>query len=191
MEFSLPAVQGGLGTFFQRRAIPDPALARVAGQFEILREFERIGGTRVFAQSAEHTAAQIVSEVGQLFAAGFFVAFARDHDQVLGARQRAKVARNAHGLVRVGVHVEPRRSSVALRNLRPLQRILLGVDLLGILIAKGDLQPLKEVDQEDFAEQARHAHDGVSISPKSRFPKPCGSNKTIKDVLCVPLCPLW
>src|SRR5712691_6277748 len=95
----------GLRTLFQRLAIPDPAFASIAGKFEILRTFERVDGTGVFAETAEHAAAQVVGEVGELLAAGVFVARARDHDQILRAGQRTQVARNAHGLVGTWIDV--------------------------------------------------------------------------------------
>jgi hypothetical protein len=165
-KFSLSLVQRGLWTFFQRLAIPDPAFARIAGEFEILRQFESVGGTRIFAQPAEHAAAQVVGKVGEFFAASFFVAFAGDDNQMLGTCQSAQVARNAHRLVSIGIHVQPWRTAVALGHLRPLQRILLGIDLLGVLIAEGNLQSLDQVHEKDFAQQAWHAHNAVSIPLK-------------------------
>ena len=36
-------------TLFQSLPVPDPALTRIAGKFEILREFEGIHGTGVLA----------------------------------------------------------------------------------------------------------------------------------------------
>ena len=152
-----------LRALFQRLAVPYPSLARVAGELEILGEFQRIRRARILAQPAEHAAAQIVGKVGEFLAAGLFVSFARNHDQMLGTRQRAQITRDAHGLVRVRVHVEPWRTSVTLGYLRPLQWILLGVNLFGILVAEGDLQPLKQVYQKDFPEQVWHAHNAVSI----------------------------
>ena len=156
-----------LRTFFQRLAVPDPAFAGVAGEFEILREFERVDGTGIFAEAAEHAAAQVVGEVGEFLAAGLLVARAGDHDQIFRAGQRAQVAGDAHGLVGVRIDVEPGRAAIALGHLRPLHGILLGIDFLGILIAEGDLQSLQKVDKKNFAEQAWHAHIGVSISPGS------------------------
>jgi hypothetical protein len=153
-----------LRTFFQRLAIPDPAFASVAGEFEILREFEGIDGTSVLAEATEHAAAQVVGEVGQFLAAGLLVARARYHDQIFRASQRAQVTGDTHGLVGIGINIQPRRAPVPLRHLRPLQGILLGIDLLGILVAERDLQPLKQVDQKNFAEQALHSHDDASIS---------------------------
>ena len=42
---------------FQRLSIPDHAFAGIAGEFEILGQFERIRGTGILAQSAEHAPA--------------------------------------------------------------------------------------------------------------------------------------
>jgi len=50
-------IQRGLRTFFERLAVPDPAFAGVAGEFEILGKFEGVDGTGVFAKPAEHAAA--------------------------------------------------------------------------------------------------------------------------------------
>src|SRR5579863_10738800 len=38
--YQLPLILRRLRTFFQRLAVPDPAFAGVAGEFEILRQFE-------------------------------------------------------------------------------------------------------------------------------------------------------
>jgi hypothetical protein len=157
-RFGLALVLGGLRTFFQSLAVPDPALAAVAGQLEILRQFQRVGGTRILAQPAEHAAAQIVSEIGEFFSARFLVTLARDHNQVLRTRQCTQVAGDAHGLVGIWIDVQPGRSAVALGHSWPLQRILLGIDLFRILVAEGDFQSLQQVNQENFAKQARHTH---------------------------------
>jgi len=161
------AVLRGLGTFFERLAIPDPTFASVAGQLEILREFESVDRTGIFTEAAEHAAAQIVGEVGEFLTASLLVARARDHDQIFRASQCAQVAGNAHGFVGVRVDVEAGRATVALRHLRALHRILLGVNLSRILVAERDLQPLEKVDQKDFAEKALHPHDGASITLNS------------------------
>lgn len=50
-------IESWLRTFFQRLTIPDPTFASVAGEFEILREFERVDWTSIFAQATEHAAA--------------------------------------------------------------------------------------------------------------------------------------
>src|SRR6266851_3575615 len=167
----LLTVLRGLRAFFKRLAVPDPTLAGVAGELEILRQFESVDRTGVLAQAAEHAAAQVVGEIGKFLAAGLLVALARDHDQIFGTSQRTQIAGNAHGLIRVGVHVEARCAAITLGHLRPFQRILLGIDFLGILIAERNLQSLKQIDQEDFAEQAWHPHIGVSIPLTRESPK--------------------
>ena len=78
------AVQGGLRTALQRLEVPDHAFAIVAGELEILSEFEGIGGAGIFTEAAEHAAAQVVGKLDQLFAPGLFIALAGDDDQVLG-----------------------------------------------------------------------------------------------------------
>jgi hypothetical protein len=163
-SFELLFVESWLRTFFQRLAIPYPAFAGVTGEFEILREFESVYGTRVLAESAEHAAAEIVGKIGELLAAGLLVARAGDDDQIFRAGQRTQIAGNAHGLIGVWIDVEPGRAAVTLGHLRPFHGILLGVDFLGILVAERDLQSLKKVDEKNLAEQAGHPHNGVSIS---------------------------
>jgi hypothetical protein len=170
---NLPLILRGLRALFQGFAVPDPAFAGIAGEFEILREFEGVNGASVFAEAAEHAAAQVVGEVGEFLAAGVLVAGAGNHNQILRTRQRAQVAGNAHGLVRVGVNVQARRSAVALGHLRPLQRILLGIDLLGILVPERDLQSLQQINEEDFAQKTRHAHDAASIPLNRRIAQTC------------------
>ena len=96
---------------------------------------------------------------------------------MLGASQRAQVAGDAHGLVGIGIDVQPGRSTIALRHLWTLQRILLGVDLLWVLIAKGDFQTLEQIDEEDFAQQAGHPHielkDIIIVLIAEVAPEPC------------------
>jgi hypothetical protein len=155
-------IQGWLRTFFQRFAIPDPAFARVAGELEILREFERIDRTGIFAEAAEHAAAQVVGKICKLLAASLLIARTGYDDQILRARHGAEIAGNAHGLVGIDINVEPRRATKALGDLGPLHRILLGVDFLGILITKSDLHPLQQVEEENLAQQIGYRHNGVA-----------------------------
>jgi len=135
----------GLGPFFQQLAIPDGAFPGVVGQLEILRQFQSVRRTGVLAKPAEHAAAQVVSESGEFLAAGFLVSFTGNDDQMLRACQSAEVAGDTHGLVRVGIHVEPWRSAIAFCHLWSLQRILLGVDLFGVLVTKSYAQALHQV----------------------------------------------
>src|SRR6266446_4328867 len=61
----LLAVLRRLLTLFESLAVPDPAFPRVAGELEILRQLQGVDGTSVFAEAAEHAAAQVVGEVGE------------------------------------------------------------------------------------------------------------------------------
>jgi hypothetical protein len=167
----------GLRTLFQGFAIPYPAFAGIAGEFEILREFERVDGTGVFTEAAEHAAAQIVGEVGKFFAARVLVAGAGDDDEIFGTCDSAEVAGDTHRLVGIGIDIKAGGSAIALGDLRALQRVLFGIDLPGILITEGDLQSLKKIDEEDFAQQTRHAHDGVRIPLTGRTVE---SSKTLR-----------
>ena len=94
-ESDLLTVQGGLRTRLQGLAVPDHTLTIVAGEFEILRQLECVGRTSIFAQTAKHTAAQVIGKVNQFLAASLFIALAGHHDQVLGTSQSAQIARNA------------------------------------------------------------------------------------------------
>src|SRR6202451_2585734 len=139
---SLLPILGRLWTLFPRLAFRDGSFAGIAGELEVLGQFQRIHGTGVLAEPTEHATAQVVGKVGEFLAAGLLVACARDHDEVLRTGERAQIAGNAHGLVGIGIHIQPRRAAIALGYLRPLQRILLGINLPWILVAKRDLQAL-------------------------------------------------
>src|SRR5260370_27691996 len=88
----------GLRTLVQRLAIPDPAFASIAGQFEILRKFERVDGTGVLAEAAEHAAAQVVGEVGEFLAAGGVLAGPGEHAKILPAGPPPHAAPTPHAL---------------------------------------------------------------------------------------------
>jgi hypothetical protein len=83
---------------------------------------------------------------------------------MLGARQGTEIAGDAHGLIGIGIDIESRRATIALGDLRPLQRILLGIGFLGILIAEGDPETLQQVDEKYFAEQVWHSHRAQNIT---------------------------
>jgi hypothetical protein len=151
-----------LRTFFERLAVPDPALTGVAGQFEILCKFESVDRARIFTQAAEHATAEVVGEIGEFFAPCLLVACARNYDQILRACQRAQIAGNTHGFVGIGIHVQARRAPVSLGNLRPLQGILLSVGFLRVLIAERDLQSLQKVDEKNLTHQRGHPHMRVA-----------------------------
>src|SRR5258707_11079048 len=97
----LLSVHGRLRTFFERLEVPNHAFASVVRELEILGKFERIGRASIFAQAAKHAAAQVVSKLRELFAAGFFIALAGNDDQVFRTSHRAQITGNAEGLVGV------------------------------------------------------------------------------------------
>src|SRR5260370_23727647 len=160
----LLSAHGRLRTLFQRLEGPDHAFAGVVRELEILGKFERIGRASIFAQTAEHATAQVVGEFYELFAAGFFIALAGNNDQVFRAGHRAQVGGNRESLVGIGVDVQPRRASVALGYLRPLQRILLGVDFLGMLISERHAKSLHQVHQKHLPQEVGDSHNTHRIT---------------------------
>ena len=128
---------GRSGSNFQAVPIPDGAFAIVMSHLEILSQLKAIGGASVLAQSAEHAARSVVSERGQNFSPCGVVSQPSHHDQVFRAGQRAQIAGNAKQFARLGIHVQPRCAAIALRYHRAFLRILLGCNVLGRLVAKG------------------------------------------------------
>jgi hypothetical protein len=169
-----------LWAFFERRAIPDPSLAGVAGELEILSQFQSISWARIFAESTEHAAAQVVGEVGEFLAARFLIALARDHNEMFRTRQCTEVTRDAHRLVSIRIDVQTRGPAITLGDLRSFERILLGIDFFGILVAECDLQPLEKINQEHFAEQAWHPHMRVAYHAYLPSAEPCGGLLLLK-----------
>jgi len=108
------------GAFFQAVPVPNRALARIGSHFEILSELEAVGRAGILAESAEHAARSVVSEVGQHLAACGVIAMPADHDQIFRAGQRAQIAGDAQRLARFRIHVQARRAAVALGDHRPL-----------------------------------------------------------------------
>jgi hypothetical protein len=159
-------IQRGLRTFFQHFTIPYPAFARIAGEFEILRKFERINWTSVFAKAAKHTTAQVVGKICKFLAASLLIARARNNNQIFRARDGAEITCDAHSLVGIGIDVKARCTTITLSDFRPLHRVLLGVDFLGVLIAKGDLKALQQIDEENLAQQVGYRHNGRRIPPE-------------------------
>lgn len=119
--------------FFKHLAVPDQPFAGVRGQFEILRQFQGIHGAGVLAKSAKHTARQVVSEVDEVFSAGLLVALADDDDEIFGACNRTKVARNAESFPVFGIDVQPGRAAVTFGNSGAFQWILIGDPFVGAL----------------------------------------------------------
>src|SRR5919197_1439085 len=144
-------------SLFQGLAVPDGAFTRVIRQFEILGQFKAVGGASVLAQSAEHAAAEVVGESGELLATRIWIAFAAHHDQVLGASQGAEVTRDAERLVCLRIDVQPRCAAIALRHLRSLKGILLGINLPRVLVAESQRQAFDEVQQQDLPQRVFQA----------------------------------
>ena len=82
---------------------------------------------------------------------------------MFGAGERAQVTGNAESLVGIWVNVESRCAAITFRNLRSLERILFGINLLGMLIAEGHTKALHQVHEKDFSENLRHSHNVHSI----------------------------
>ncbi len=154
----LLAIYRGLRTFFERLHVPDHALACVVRKLEILRQLERIRRTGILAQAAKHATAKIVGEGHEFLAPRLLVALARHHDQIFRARNSAQVARDTKCLVGIRVNVQAWSAPVSFRHLRPFQRILLGVDLFGILVAKGNEQTLHQVEQKNLPQYCSQPH---------------------------------
>jgi hypothetical protein len=134
---------------FQSVAIPDSAFTVVMSHLEILSQLETIGGASVLAQSAEHAARSVVSERGQNFSPRGVISQPSHHDQVFRARQRAQIAGNAERFARLRVHVQPRCAAIAFRHHRPFLGILLGCNVLGRLVAKGQHHAFHQVPHKD------------------------------------------
>ena len=135
---------------FETVTIPYGAFAVVVGHLEILGQFETIGGTSVFTQSAEHAARKIVGKGSENFAARRLIAQPADDDEIFRAREGTQIARDAECLAGFWIVVEPRRAAVALSHHRALERVLLGIGVLRGLVAKGKPQTFEEVHEEDF-----------------------------------------
>lgn len=131
---------------FETVAIPDGAFACEVSHFEVLGEFESVDGTGIFAQAAEHAAGCIVGEVGEDLAASGVIALPADDDEVFRAGQCAKIATDAKSFAGFGIVVEARRATIALGDHGPLERVLLGDDVLGILGAEGYRKAFQKID---------------------------------------------
>jgi len=96
---------GGSRPDFEPMTVPNGAFAAVAGQLEILREFEAICGASIFAQAAEHAARGIVRKRGEHFPARGIVALPAHYNQIFRAGQRAKVAGDAERFARLRIDI--------------------------------------------------------------------------------------
>ncbi len=152
----LPGVMRRSRTDFEAMAVPDRAFAAVGGQLEILGEFEAVGRASVFAESAEHAAGEVVGEGGQDFATRDIIALPADDDEIFRAGQGAEIARYAKRFAGFGVDIEARGAAISLSHHRPLERILLGVNIFGSLVAEGHPHALGQVHKKKLPEQILH-----------------------------------
>ena len=76
----LARVVRGRGADFEAMTIPDGAFTAVMSHFEVLRQFQAIGGAGILAEAAEHAAGRVVSEGGEDFAARGIIAQPADYD---------------------------------------------------------------------------------------------------------------
>src|ERR1700733_2709926 len=71
------------GPFLEAMTVPDRALARIRGHFEILRQLQAIGGAGILAKATNHAAGSVIGKRGEDLAASGLIALPANHDQVL------------------------------------------------------------------------------------------------------------
>jgi len=143
--------------------VPDRTLARIGSHFKILRQFKAVRGAGVLAKAAEHAARSIVRKIGEHFATGGIVAMPANHDQIFRARERAQIARDAKRFPGIRIHIQARRATITLRDHRPLERILLRINIFGVLRAEGQDHSLPEIREKQPLQDCVH---GASLSVK-------------------------
>src|SRR6266436_2603709 len=157
MQISLAGVARWCRALFEPVPVPDGAFAREIRHLKILRQFQRIRRARILAQPAEHAARSVIREKSEHLAPRRVIPLPAHHNQVLRARQRAQIAADAQRLARFRIIVQPRCAPVPLRHHRPLQRILLRHNVLGILRPKGDRQALQKIYLKQSFQEFPHA----------------------------------
>src|SRR6267142_587657 len=150
-------IPGGRGALFEPVPVPDCAFAREVRHLEILRQFQRIRGASILAKPAEHAPRSVVGKKSEHLAPRGVIPLPAHHNQVLRACQCAQIAPDAQRLAGLRIVVQPWRAAIALRHHRPLQRILLGDNVLGILRPKSDCQALQKINLEQPLQEFPHA----------------------------------
>jgi hypothetical protein len=135
--------------FFEHLAIPDGALARIAGNLEVLRQLQRVHRAGIFAEAAEHATGQVVREGCEDLVLRLRIALAADENQLFGARDRTKIASDAQGFIVIGIDVQTRSATVSLGDLGAVGRILLGSDLIRALVPECDAKAAPHVPQQN------------------------------------------
>ena len=141
---------------FETMPIPNGAFPCVIGHLEILGEFEAIRGAGIFAQAAEHAARRVIRKRREHFPASGIIAKPAHDDQILGTSESAEVAGDTQRFARLWIHVQARRTSVTFGDHGALQRILLGVNILGRLITERQPHPLEQIHEEEATQKVFH-----------------------------------
>src|SRR5260370_2294003 len=162
---SLAGVTCRCGSVFEGVAMRNRAVAGGVGHFEILCEFQRIHGASIFAKAAEHAPRSIIGEVRQHFPTGGVVTLPAHYNQVLGAGQRAQIAANTQRFAGLWIVIQPWRAAIALRHHRPLQRVLLGNNILGMLCPAGDREAFQKIHLKQSLQEFPHAPSLLPPSP--------------------------
>jgi len=144
----LPGVSSRRGAFFQAVPVPDRAFPGLGSHFKILSKLEAIRGAGILAKPAKHAARGVVGEISQDFTSCGVIAMPANYDQIFRARKRAQVARDAKRFPGFRIHIQARRAAIPLRDHGPLERILLRINVFGVLRAEGQNHALPEIRQE-------------------------------------------
>jgi hypothetical protein len=151
------------GAFFEPVAVPYRTFAAIISHLEILSELQRVGGTSIFAQSAEHAARGVVGEKRQNFSPCGVVSLPANHDQVFRARERAQIACDTQRLSGFWVLVQARRTTVTFRHHGAFERVLLGVNVARKLRPERDAHTLQKICLEYPGNQFLHV---LSLLPQ-------------------------
>src|SRR5256884_1010346 len=123
-------------SLFEHLAVPHESGARVGCQLEILRQLQAISRTCLLTQRAEHAPRSVKDEfVEHLFAPRFagdddFDIHWNYVDAVFGTCERAEVTCDAERVVRLRIHIQPRRAVKSRRHVGTNFWILLGINSL-------------------------------------------------------------
>src|SRR5215467_5352383 len=120
MQYLLTGITRGCRALLQAVPVPDSSFATVISHFEILRQFQSIGGAGVLAQPAKHAARSVVSKMRQHFSASRVVSRPSDDDKIFRAGQGAQIASDAKRFAGFWIVIQARRAAVSLRNHGPL-----------------------------------------------------------------------
>src|SRR5205085_1633590 len=182
-----------LAPLFQHLAIPDEAGARVGGEFKVLRQLKTCRRASLLTERAEHAARGVEDKLVEYL---LLAPLAGDHDlyvhrdhvnAIFRTGERAEVAGDAERLVRLRVHVQPRRAMKTRRDFGAHLRILLRVDALArhrILVSQRAEVELER--QLEAANQINEKETFQFIFPRQLW----NSYYRHTCYLCLPACKL-